>query len=90
MADRYQDRPYPAGGEYDRSDDARAQPGHDSDPLAELARLIGQTDALARWDAPTSRFSRGTENPIRPPIREAVERGRGARPALMDAARGTP
>src|ERR1700674_4323732 len=33
MADRYQDRPFPAG------DDKG-----ESDPLAELARLIGQTD----------------------------------------------
>jgi SPOR domain len=36
MADRYQDRPFPAG------DDKG-----DSDPLAELARLIGQTDPFA-------------------------------------------
>jgi hypothetical protein len=36
MADRYQDRPFPA-------DDDRGE----SDPLAELARLIGQTDPFA-------------------------------------------
>jgi hypothetical protein len=43
MADRYQDRPFPAAKDYDRSgsrDSAMAE----SDPLAELARLIGQTD----------------------------------------------
>ncbi|MGL4290787.1 MAG: SPOR domain-containing protein, partial [Phreatobacter sp.] len=37
MADRYPDRPFPAP---DRGDVSRAE----SDPLAELARLIGQTD----------------------------------------------
>ena len=37
MADRYPDRPFPAP---DRGDASRAE----SDPLAELARLIGQTD----------------------------------------------
>ena len=45
MADRYQDRPFPAdhddSGGYDRG----VQPGKaESDPLAELARLIGQND----------------------------------------------
>lgn len=42
MADRYQDRPFPADHDDDRGayPDAKA----DSDPLAELARLIGQTD----------------------------------------------
>src|SRR5260221_6378038 len=40
MADRYPDRPFPAPG-HDRGGDPR---GVESDPLAELARLIGQTD----------------------------------------------
>ena len=42
MADRYQDRPFPADDDHDRGDD-HARAG-ESDPLAELARLIGQTD----------------------------------------------
>ena len=41
MADRYQDRPFPAD-DYDRGANPNAK--SDSDPLAELARLIGQTD----------------------------------------------
>ena len=45
MADRYQDRPFPAA-DYDRGDPHGAGRG-DSDPLAELARLIGQTDRRA-------------------------------------------
>jgi hypothetical protein len=40
MADRYQDRPFPADGFGRGGDHARAE----ADPLAELARLIGQTD----------------------------------------------
>ena len=41
MADRYQGRPFPAD-DYDRGGDQHDSGG--SDPLAELARLIGQTD----------------------------------------------
>src|SRR5438445_1200070 len=44
MADRYQSRPFPAGDDYDRSGDQHASARGESDPLAELARLIGQTD----------------------------------------------
>jgi hypothetical protein len=44
MADRYQDRPFPADDPYDRSGDQHASASGESDPLAELARLIGQTD----------------------------------------------
>jgi hypothetical protein len=47
MADRYQDRAYSAGGDYDRDGRARASDDAESDPLAELARLIGQTDPFA-------------------------------------------
>ncbi|MGH6709428.1 MAG: SPOR domain-containing protein [Bradyrhizobium sp.] len=44
MADRYQDRPFPAADDYDRGANPNAPAKGDSDPLAELARLIGQTD----------------------------------------------
>ena len=47
MADRYQDRSYPADANYDRGDDHHAPGRAESDPLAELARLIGQTDPFA-------------------------------------------
>ena len=46
MADRYQDRRLPADDHYDRDDDQYASAKGESDPLAELARLIGQTDAF--------------------------------------------
>src|ERR1700744_4689748 len=47
MADRYQDRPYPADDGYDGGDDQHGPGRAESDPLAELARLIGQTDPFA-------------------------------------------
>ena len=46
MADRYQDRPFPAHDDYGRGSDPHGQKA-ESDPLAELARLIGQTDPFA-------------------------------------------
>jgi hypothetical protein len=45
MADRYQDKRFPADGD-DRGDPYAPENG-ESDPLAELARLIGQTDPFA-------------------------------------------
>jgi hypothetical protein len=47
MADRYHDRHFPAGNAHDRRDDRHAAARAESDPLAELARLIGQTDPFA-------------------------------------------
>ena len=47
MADRYQDRPFPADDHHDRDDEQRASAKAESDPLAELARLIGQTDPFS-------------------------------------------
>ena len=41
MADRYQDRPFPTDADQDRGANPRL---HESEPLAELAQLIGQTD----------------------------------------------
>jgi hypothetical protein len=47
MADRYQDRPNPAHDDYGRGSDPHAAGRAENDPLAELARLIGQTDPFA-------------------------------------------
>jgi len=47
MADRYQDRPYPDQDDHGRGGDPHAAGRPESDPLAELARLIGQTDPFA-------------------------------------------
>jgi len=44
MANRYQNRPFPAENDHDRSGGSHTPAQGESDPLAELARLIGQTD----------------------------------------------
>jgi sporulation related protein len=46
MAERYQDRRFPAHDDYGRGTDQHDQRA-ESDPLAELARLIGQNDPFA-------------------------------------------
>jgi cell division protein FtsN len=43
MADRYQERPFPTD-DFDRGNESREPARDDTDPLAELARLIGQSD----------------------------------------------
>jgi hypothetical protein len=48
MADRYQDKSSPADDDYDRGTQ-RAPAKGESDPLAELARLIGQTDPFSNF-----------------------------------------
>lgn len=59
MANQYRDRPFPADDDFGR-DYARpaSQPRAESDPLAELARLIGQSD-------PMSTFGREQRQPPR-------------------------
>lgn len=51
MAERYQDRPFPSD-DYGRGGDQHGKV--DSDPLAELARLIGQTDPFAAQSRPSA------------------------------------
>ncbi|MGB8402351.1 MAG: SPOR domain-containing protein, partial [Bradyrhizobium sp.] len=56
MIDRYQDRPFPAQENYDRGHDRGTYPNAshqaESDPLAELARLIGQNDPFGAAGKP--------------------------------------
>ena len=49
MANQYRDRPFPADDDFGR-DQSRIAPQSESDPLAELARLIGQTDPLSTFN----------------------------------------
>lgn len=65
MADRYPKRSFPAGDGYDRDMGSRASDRAESDPLAELARLIGQTDPFGA--KPMSRANL----PVRPQARPA-------------------
>jgi hypothetical protein len=64
MADRYQGRPFPAD-DYDRGGDQQGQ--GESDPLAELARLIGQTD-------PFGNLGKSNQAPPPPPVPRAAPR----------------
>ncbi len=48
MANRYQERSFPADDHFGRQD-GYARNGGESDPLAELARLIGQADPLSSF-----------------------------------------
>src|SRR5580658_2601414 len=59
MADRYQDRPFPVDDDDDRGGEQPSARG-DSDPLAELARLIGQTDPFAMGRANQAVSPRGS------------------------------
>ena len=78
MADRYQDRPFPS------ADQARGE----SDPLAELARLIGQNDPLGAAAKPAPRPLQSRAN-VRPQQYDPPEEEPDApsEPADMDAAR---
>ena len=62
MADRYQNRTFPTGDDFDR--DAGSRASADSDPLAELARLIGQTDPFGA--RPMSRANLPVQQQARP------------------------
>jgi hypothetical protein len=68
MAERYQDRSFPAGDDYDRDTGSRTSANAESDPLAELARLIGQTDPFG--SRPISRANLPVHPQARPVDRE--------------------
>jgi hypothetical protein len=70
MADRYQDRPYPAQDDYGRGNDPHAAGRAESDPLAELARLIGQTDPFAMGRANVKAQPRSEQQP---PVQQHYE-----------------
>jgi hypothetical protein len=64
MADRYQDRPFPAD-DHDRGGDSRARA--ENDPLAELARLIGQTDPFGTMGRANQQVPPRARDPYPPP-----------------------
>jgi cell division septation protein DedD len=79
MADRYQDRPFPADDDHDRGGDQHAPARGEGDPLAELARLIGQTDPFATMGR--------ANQPVQP---RAVERDPYDQPAEDDSVAPSP
>jgi hypothetical protein len=84
MADRYQDRPFAT-----REDDDRDFGRAESDPLAELARLIGQTDPFgAAPKTPHPLQSRANVQPqYQPPAEEDDGRPAGPPPWMQRANR---
>jgi hypothetical protein len=87
MANRYQGRPFPADdNDYDRGGDAHASSQDDSDPLAELARLIGQTDpfsSMGRANLPLQPHARARESYRQPPEMESDDTPLAGRPTWM-------
>ena len=84
MADRYQDKPFPADDDYDRGTQRAAAKG-DSDPLAELARLIGQTDPFSGFGRANQPMPPRQADPYRRPEPEPepepeIDEGRPAGP----------
>jgi hypothetical protein len=84
MADRYQDKPFPADEDYDRGTE-RAPAKGDSDPLAELARLIGQTDPFSGFGRANQPMPPRQADPYRRPEPEPepepdIDEGRPAGP----------
>ncbi|MDP1881375.1 MAG: SPOR domain-containing protein [Bradyrhizobium sp.] len=67
MADRYQDRPFPADDGYDRGGEPHPPARAETDPLAELARLIGQSDPFAMGRANQPVQPRSEREPYHPP-----------------------
>jgi hypothetical protein len=69
MADRYQDKPFPADDDHDRGTQHAAAKG-ESDPLAELARLIGQTDPFSNFGRANQPMPPRETDPYRRPESE--------------------
>ena len=86
MADRYQDRPFPADDGYDRGGEPHAPARAETDPLAELARLIGQSDPFAMGRANQPVQPRSEREPYPPPAQaDDDEPGAGPPPWMRRA-----
>jgi hypothetical protein len=66
MADRYQDKPFPVDDDYGRGGDSHARA--ENDPLAELARLIGQTDPFGTMGRANQQIPPRARDPYPPPV----------------------
>src|ERR1700749_4633229 len=87
MADRYQDKPFPADDDTDRGAQRTPAKG-DGDPLAELARLIGQTDPFANFGRANQPMPPRESDPYHrePEPEPEIDQGPPTRPAAVDAA----
>ena len=90
MADRYQDRPFPEADDYDRGANPNAAKA-ESDPLAELARLIGQTDPFgAAAKTPHPLQSRANVRPQYDPPEDDADTPAGPPPWMARARHEAP
>ena len=91
MADRYQNRPFPTQEDYDRNfdrgGDPRAPARTETDPLAELARLIGQTDPFGAEKPPHPLQSRANVRAQYQPAAAEEESSSAGPPPWMQRAR---
>src|ERR1700704_3638870 len=88
MADRYQDKPFPADDGYDRYGEPHPPERPESDPRAELARLIGQTDPFAMGRANQPVPPRAAEpDPYQPPAPADDDPPAGPPPWMQRATR---
>jgi SPOR domain len=89
MTDRYQDRPFPSDADHDRG--ANPYVRGESDPLAELAQLVGQTDPFgtpARRSLPLQ--SRANVRPQYAPAEEETSAPAGPPPWRQRARQEAP
>ena len=86
MADRYQDRPFPTDADHDRG--ANPYVRSESEPLAELAQLIGQTDPFAKPSLPLQ--SRANVRPQYAPAEEEASAPAGPPPWRQRARQEAP
>ena len=89
MADRYQDRPFPTDADHDRG--ANPYVRGESDPLAELAQLIGQTDPFGTPAKPPLPLqSRANVRPQYAPAEEEASAPAGPPPWRLRARQEAP
>ena len=89
MADRYQDRPFPTNADHDRG--ANPYVRGESDPLAELAQLIGQTDPFGTPAKPPLPLqSRANVRPQYAPAEEEASAPAGPPPWMQRARQEAP
>src|SRR6478752_8293431 len=89
MADRYQDRPFTTDADDDRATNPPAR--GESDPLAELARLIGQTDPFgAAAKTPHPLQSRANVRPQYDPPEDDADTPAGPPPWMQRARHEAP
>src|SRR5258706_946040 len=88
MADRYQDRPFPTDADHDRG--ANPYVRGESDPLAELAQLIGRTDPFGTPAKPLPLQSRANVRPQYAPSEEEASAPASQPPWLQRASEAAP